>query len=103
LYVESTATATAIVLFHTTSTISSATFAAFDLWRSGQNAVNQGVGCAISLQDSAGNKQEYGYFGAFIEDPTSGAENGTFVIATTRNAANRQIRMRVFSDGNISV
>jgi hypothetical protein len=67
------------------------------------NTIGGGSNLHFRLRNSLDNYKEYGGFGAYIMDNTSGSEDGALTFYTTHNGSHRTRRMTILSGGNIGV
>ena len=85
-----------------TATSDSATYGNFQMYRQACK-VGNGVGFALGLINSAAIDTEYAYIGTLIESCTSTQECGAIGFYTTTAGNGRCERLRINSNGNVSI
>jgi len=88
--------------FRNTASVAFGPYSLMKMSRS-TNTVGYGGVFSFDFQNSSSTFVNYARFGALIESNTAGSENGALAFYTTRTGATIQERLRIHSDGNVSI
>jgi hypothetical protein len=89
-------------LFTADSAADSITYGGSIFYRN-HKGTGQGNGISFALNNAADSRVEYAYIGGVIETDTSGDVQSGSILFSPTSSGNRTERMRIFSDGNVTI